>query len=66
MCEGPARRPLAVSGVEHQPESRLGPRALAFVNCSEEEWVPVAERARLAEEIGAHVRVRLPSVGSSP
>jgi hypothetical protein len=59
MCEGPARRPLAVSGVEHQPESRLGPRALAFE-------IPVAERARLAEEIGAHVRVRLPSVGSSP
>ena len=45
---------------------QLGPGALAFVNRPEEEWVPAAERARPAGEIGAHVRARLPSFGFSP
>lgn len=55
-----------VPRVRELQHDQLGAGALAFVNCAEEEWVPASERARLAVEIGAHVRERLPRFGSSP
>ena len=40
-------------------EDRIGPGTLDYVNRPEEEWVPPAERARLAAQIGTHVREQL-------
>ena len=37
----------------------IGPGTLDFVNRPEEEWIPRAERTRLASKIGAEVRSRL-------